>query len=33
LVELLYGKKAVDGIGKGLVIDWDLETIKHTRFE
>jgi len=33
LVELLYGKKAADGIGKGLVIDWDLETIKHTRFE
>jgi transcriptional regulator GlxA family with amidase domain len=33
LVELLYGKKAADGIGKGLVIDWDLSAIKHTRFE
>jgi transcriptional regulator GlxA family with amidase domain len=31
LVELLYGKKAADGIGKGLVIDWDLNTIKHIR--
>lgn len=31
LVELLYGKKAADGIGKGLVIDWDLSTIKHLR--
>lgn len=31
LVELLYGKKAADGIGKGLVIDWDLNSIKHIR--
>lgn len=31
LVELLYGKKAADGIGKGLVIDWDLSMIKHIR--
>jgi transcriptional regulator GlxA family with amidase domain len=31
LVELLYGKKAADGIGKGLVIDWDLNAIKHIR--
>jgi transcriptional regulator GlxA family with amidase domain len=31
LVELLYGKKAADGIGNGLVIDWDLSTIKHIR--
>lgn len=31
LVELLYGKNAADGIGKGLVIDWDLNTIKHIR--
>jgi transcriptional regulator GlxA family with amidase domain len=31
LVELLYGKKAADGIGKGLVIDWDLTMIKHVR--
>lgn len=31
LVELLYGKTVADGIGKGLVIDWDLNTIKHIR--
>ncbi len=31
LVELLYGKKAADGISKGLVIDWDLSLIKHIR--
>jgi transcriptional regulator GlxA family with amidase domain len=31
LVELLYGKSAADGIGKGLVIDWDLSAIKHIR--
>lgn len=31
LVELLYGKKAADGIGKGLVIDWDLNSVKHLR--
>jgi len=31
LAELLYGKKAADGIGKGLVIDWDLNMIKHVR--
>lgn len=31
LVELLYGKKAADGISKGLVIDWDLSMIKHIR--
>lgn len=31
LVELLYGKNAADGIGKGLVIEWDLNTIKHLR--
>jgi len=29
LVELLYGKNAADGIGKGLVIDWDLNAIQH----
>ena len=29
LVELLYGKNAADGIGRGLVIDWDLNAIKH----
>jgi transcriptional regulator GlxA family with amidase domain len=31
LVELLYGKSAANGIGQGLVIDWDLSTIKHVR--
>lgn len=31
LVELLYGKKAADGIAKGLVIDWQLEQIDHIR--
>jgi len=31
LVELLYGKNAADGIGKGLVIDWNLNSIQHLR--
>jgi transcriptional regulator GlxA family with amidase domain len=31
LVELLYGKKAADGIAKGLVIDWDLNGVKQVR--
>jgi len=29
LVELLYGRDAAIGVGKGLVIDWDLATIDH----
>jgi transcriptional regulator GlxA family with amidase domain len=29
LVELLYGKKAADGIALGLVIDWELSQVKH----
>lgn len=29
LVELLYGKKVADGIAKGLVIDWQLNEVKH----
>jgi transcriptional regulator GlxA family with amidase domain len=33
LVELLYGKKAAEGIATGLVFEWDLNAIKHTRFE
>jgi transcriptional regulator GlxA family with amidase domain len=33
LVELLYGKKAAEGIATGLVIEWDLNAIEHTRFE
>lgn len=31
LVELLYGKEVAIKIGKGLVIDWNLEAIEHTR--
>ena len=27
LAELLYGKKAADGIARGMVIDWDLSQI------
>jgi len=33
LVELLYGKKAAEGIATGLVIEWDLNAIEHIRFE
>jgi transcriptional regulator GlxA family with amidase domain len=29
LVELLYGKKAADGIALGLVIDWELSQVKY----
>lgn len=29
LVELLYGKKVADGIAQGLVIDWQLNEVKH----
>ena len=29
LVEHLYGKKVVEGIARGLVIDWDLSEISH----
>ena len=28
LAELLYGKKAADGIAGGLVIDWDVQNVK-----
>lgn len=31
LVELLYGKPAAEGIGKGLVIDWKLSDVKSIR--
>ena len=31
LVELLYGKPAAQGIGKGLVIDWKLSEVKSVR--
>lgn len=33
LVQLLYGKNAAEGIGNGLVIDWDLSEVKHTRIQ
>jgi transcriptional regulator GlxA family with amidase domain len=33
LVQLLYGKKAAEGVGNGLVIDWDLSEVKHTRIQ
>jgi transcriptional regulator GlxA family with amidase domain len=29
LVEMLYGRDAAIGVGKGLVIDWDRTKIKH----
>ncbi|NNF23092.1 MAG: glutamine amidotransferase, partial [Saprospiraceae bacterium] len=29
LVELLYGRDAAVGVGKGLVIDWDINNIEH----
>ena len=29
LAELLYGKKAADGLAGGLVIDWNLSNVKH----
>ena len=29
LCELLYGKKAADGIARGLVIDWDASKVPH----
>ena len=29
LVELLYGRNTAIGVGKGLVIDWDLSKIQH----
>jgi len=29
LVELLYGRQVAVGVAKGLVIDWDLRSIKH----
>ncbi len=29
LTELLYGKATAEGIAKGLVIDWDVLTVKH----
>jgi len=31
LSELLYGRKAAEGLGKGLVIDWDLNQIEYIK--
>jgi transcriptional regulator GlxA family with amidase domain len=31
LVQVLYGKKAAEGIGQGLVIDWNLSNVKYQR--
>ena len=31
LSEILYGNTAAKGIGKGLVIDWDVTQVKHVR--
>ncbi|MEO9533075.1 MAG: DJ-1/PfpI family protein [Crocinitomicaceae bacterium] len=33
LVELLYGKENANQIAEGMVIDWDLESIKHVIVE
>lgn len=33
LVEFLYGEKAAIGVGKGLVIDWDVNQVKHIKPE
>lgn len=31
LSEILYGRKAAEGLAKGLVIDWDLSTINYVK--
>ena len=31
LTEYLYGREAAEGVGRGLVIDWDLSKIRHVR--
>ncbi|TRX53674.1 glutamine amidotransferase [Fulvivirga sp. M361] len=33
LSELLYGKKAVEGLGKGLVIDWKLSDVDYVKIQ
>ena len=33
LCELLYGKKVADELAKGLVIDWELESVSHIIIE
>ena len=32
LCELMYGKKVVDEIAEGMVIDWNLDSIKFSKF-
>lgn len=31
LSELLYGRKVAEGLGRGLVIDWDLSQIEYIK--
>lgn len=33
LCELLYGKEIADSLAKGLVIDWDLESVPHLKVQ
>ena len=33
LSELLYGTKAAEGLGRGLVIDWKLSDIKYIKVD
>ena len=33
LSELLYGRKAAEGLGRGLVIDWKLSDIKYVKVD
>ncbi|MEM7110254.1 MAG: DJ-1/PfpI family protein [Bacteroidota bacterium] len=33
LTELLYGRKAAEGLGRGLVIDWKLSNIKFIKVD
>ncbi len=33
LAELLYGRKAAEGLGRGLVIDWKLSEVKYVRVD
>ena len=30
VVEAIYGKKVAEGVGRGMVIDWNLEGVAHT---
>ena len=33
LTELLYGKKAADGVANGLVIDWQTDSVAHIKVD